>query len=76
VAMALHREMADDERVVVLGEDVGASGGVFRATDGLPERFGADGPADGARAAVDQLIASVEADWSREGNPADLVPSH
>jgi 2-oxoisovalerate dehydrogenase E1 component beta subunit len=42
VAMALHREMADDERVVVLGEDVGASGGVFRATDGLLERFGAE----------------------------------
>jgi pyruvate dehydrogenase E1 component beta subunit len=33
-------EMARDERVMVLGEDVGGSGGVFRATDGLQARFG------------------------------------
>ena len=33
-------EMARDERVVLLGEDVGANGGVFRATDGALERFG------------------------------------
>ncbi len=32
--------MADDERVVVLGEDVGVDGGVFRATDGLLKQFG------------------------------------
>ena len=32
--------MAEDERVVVLGEDVGVNGGVFRATQGLLERFG------------------------------------
>ena len=37
---ALETEMALDERVLVLGEDVGADGGVFRATDGLLERFG------------------------------------
>jgi pyruvate dehydrogenase E1 component beta subunit len=42
VAMALHREMANDERVVVFGEDVAVSGGVFRATDGLLDRFGPD----------------------------------
>jgi pyruvate dehydrogenase E1 component beta subunit len=42
VTMALTRAMADDERVVVLGEDVGVNGGVFRATDGLIERFGAE----------------------------------
>lgn len=41
VALALARAMADDENVVVLGEDVGANGGVFRATVGLQERFGA-----------------------------------
>lgn len=41
VAMALARAMADDESVVVLGEDVGVNGGVFRATQGLLERFGA-----------------------------------
>ena len=33
-------EMARDERVVVLGEDVARNGGVFRATDGLLDRFG------------------------------------
>ena len=32
--------MAADERVVILGEDVGPRGGVFRATDGLAEEFG------------------------------------
>ncbi len=42
VNLALARAMADDARVVVLGEDVGADGGVFRATDGLLARFGAE----------------------------------
>ncbi len=37
---ALHEEMARDERVVVLGEDVGPKGGVFGVTDGLYEAFG------------------------------------
>ncbi len=37
---ALHYEMARDDRVIVLGEDVGTSGGVFRATDGLFEKYG------------------------------------
>ena len=37
---ALHRAMAEDENVVVLGEDVGVNGGVFRATAGLRETFG------------------------------------
>src|SRR5215831_4585011 len=35
-------EMAHDQTVVVLGEDVGVNGGVFRATAGLLERFGKD----------------------------------
>lgn len=37
---ALHFEMERDERVVVLGEDVGQNGGVFRATEGLFEKYG------------------------------------
>ncbi len=37
----LHREMARDDRVIVFGEDVAKSGGVFRATDGLQAEFGA-----------------------------------
>ena len=40
VNLALQRAMQDDEAVVVLGQDVGVDGGVFRATVGLLERFG------------------------------------
>src|SRR5258707_12306171 len=40
VREALREEMERDERVVVLGEDVGPLGGVFRATDGLLAQFG------------------------------------
>ena len=39
---ALKVEMRRDPRVVVLGEDVGEFGGVFRATVGLHDEFGAD----------------------------------
>jgi 2-oxoisovalerate dehydrogenase E1 component beta subunit len=39
---ALRTQMRLDPRVVVLGEDVGKFGGVFRATSGLHEEFGAD----------------------------------
>ncbi len=39
---ALHVELERDPTVLVLGEDVGRLGGVFRATAGLQERFGAD----------------------------------
>jgi len=40
VNLALARAMVEDDNVVVLGEDVAAEGGVFRATDGLLTRFG------------------------------------
>ena len=40
VREALFEEMRRDERVFVLGEDVGQRGGVFRATDGLQKEFG------------------------------------
>jgi pyruvate dehydrogenase E1 component beta subunit len=40
VADALAEEMARDERVIVLGEDVGAPGGAFGATRGLYQQFG------------------------------------
>ena len=36
----LHEQMAADDRMVVLGEDVGARGGVFRVTQGFLEEFG------------------------------------
>jgi pyruvate dehydrogenase E1 component beta subunit len=42
VRLALARAMQEDPAVVVLGEDVGVDGGVFRATDGLLARFGAE----------------------------------
>jgi pyruvate dehydrogenase E1 component beta subunit len=38
----LHVELARDDSVLVMGEDVGRAGGVFRATAGLRDRFGAD----------------------------------
>lgn len=40
INLALAQEMEKDERVVILGEDVGLNGGVFRVTEGLQERFG------------------------------------
>ncbi len=40
VAAGVAQEMERDERVVFLGEDVGAAGGVFKSTVGLLERFG------------------------------------
>jgi pyruvate/2-oxoglutarate/acetoin dehydrogenase E1 component len=39
---ALHTEMQRDDSVLVMGEDVGRAGGVFRATAGLLDRFGPD----------------------------------
>lgn len=40
VNLALHRAMQDDPKVVILGEDVGVNGGVFRATNNLRAEFG------------------------------------
>ncbi|GBF11066.1 alpha-ketoacid dehydrogenase subunit beta [Tepidibacillus infernus] len=40
VTQALREEMKRDQKVFVLGEDVGVRGGVFRATNGLYEEFG------------------------------------
>lgn len=42
ITEALHQEMERDARVFVLGEDIGLSGGVFKATAGLLEKFGED----------------------------------
>jgi len=38
----LHDEMERDDEVIVMGEDVGKNGGVFRATQGLYDEFGED----------------------------------
>jgi len=40
INMALREEMERDDSVVILGEDVGQDGGVFRITEGLLEKFG------------------------------------
>ena len=40
IRQALFDEMARDERVFLLGEDIGVYGGAFKVTDGLQERFG------------------------------------
>lgn len=40
IRSAMHDVMAEDERVIVLGEDVALKGGVFLATDGLLKKFG------------------------------------
>jgi len=42
INLALVQEMEKDDRVIILGEDVGPNGGVFRVTEGLHKRFGAD----------------------------------
>ena len=42
VNQAFATEMGNDDNVIVLGEDVGVNGGVFRATAGLLEEFGAE----------------------------------
>lgn len=40
INLAIDQEMGADDRVVVLGQDVGVNGGVFRVTDGLYEKYG------------------------------------
>jgi pyruvate dehydrogenase E1 component beta subunit len=42
INLALREEMERDSRIIVLGEDVGKEGGVFRVTDGLQQKFGTD----------------------------------
>lgn len=56
---ALHVEMERDPTVMVIGEDVGRLGGVFRATVGLQERFGADRCIDTPLAEAGILGAAV-----------------
>ena len=65
INLALARAMEDDERVVVLGEDVGINGGVFRATAGLQQRFGAERVADTPLA--EGLIAGMAVGMAAEG---------
>lgn len=65
VNRALARALEDDPRVVVLGEDVGVNGGVFRATVGLLERFGPGRVLDTPLA--EALIAGMAIGMAAEG---------
>jgi pyruvate/2-oxoglutarate/acetoin dehydrogenase E1 component len=56
---ALHTELERDPDVMVMGEDVGRAGGVFRATAGLRERFGPDRCFDSPLAEAGLLGAAV-----------------
>jgi len=46
ITQAMDQEMERDEKVLVFGEDVGNNGGVFRATEGLQEKYGEDRVSD------------------------------
>jgi pyruvate dehydrogenase E1 component beta subunit len=59
ICSALGDEMERDERIIVLGEDVGKAGGVFRATDGLQQRFGTQRVVDTPTAEAVIVGASV-----------------
>lgn len=65
VAQALAYEMTHDENVVVLGEDVGINGGVFRATDGLFKKFGPDRVLDTPLA--ESMIAGMSIGMASQG---------
>ena len=65
INLALKHEMARDADVVVLGQDVGVDGGVFRATLGLTERFGRERVIDTPLA--EALIAGMAIGMAAEG---------
>ena len=65
VTMALAYEMRNDESVIVLGEDVGVNGGVFRATAGLQQQFGPDRVMDTPLA--ESMIAGLSIGMAAQG---------
>ena len=65
ITMALAHEMERGESVIILGEDVGVNGGVFRATAGLQERFGADRVMDTPLA--ESMIAGLSVGMASQG---------
>lgn len=65
VNLALHHAMAEDNNVVVLGEDIATNGGVFRATLGLKDRFGCRRVMDTPLA--ESLIAGISIGMASQG---------
>lgn len=65
VTQALAYEMRQDKDVVVLGEDIGKNGGVFRATVGLQEEFGSERVIDTPLA--ESMIAGVSIGMAAQG---------
>ncbi|MEN1729344.1 MAG: alpha-ketoacid dehydrogenase subunit beta [Pseudomonadota bacterium] len=65
VTLALARAMQEDDSVVVLGEDVGVNGGVFRATAGLQQQFGDERVIDTPLAEV--MIAGMTVGMAAQG---------
>lgn len=65
VTQALAWEIEHDESVVVLGEDVGVNGGVFRATVGLQEKFGSERVIDTPLA--ENMIAGLSVGMAAQG---------
>jgi len=57
--LALHQEMAADDAVLVLGEDVAQTGGVFRVTQGLKDEFGSERVIDTPLAEASIIGASL-----------------
>jgi pyruvate dehydrogenase E1 component beta subunit len=65
ITMAMAWELEHDPTVIVLGEDVGVNGGVFRATAGLQQRFGVDRVQDTPLA--EGMIAGVSIGLAAQG---------
>ncbi|WP_051687257.1 alpha-ketoacid dehydrogenase subunit beta [Microbulbifer sp. HZ11] len=65
VTQALAYELKNNPEVVVFGQDIGANGGVFRATDGLQKTFGADRVLDTPLA--ETMIAGIAVGMATQG---------
>ncbi len=65
VTQALAYEMSQDENVVVLGQDVGVNGGVFRTTVGLYDKFGPERVLDTPLA--ESMIAGISVGMAMQG---------
>lgn len=65
VNLALRRALTDNPDVVILGEDVGTNGGVFRATEGLKRDFGFKRVMDTPLA--ESMIAGISVGMATQG---------